>query len=45
MSVERPPSLFAGVEPLEVFVELLADLDTTPPPPSSMTASARRSAG
>ena len=26
MSVERPPSLFAGVEPLEVFVELLADL-------------------
>jgi signal transduction histidine kinase len=31
MSVERPPSLFAGVEPLEVFVELLADLeaDTT----------------
>jgi signal transduction histidine kinase len=28
MSVERPPSLFAGVEPLEVFVELLADLDT-----------------
>jgi signal transduction histidine kinase len=28
MSVDRPPSLFAGVEPLEVFVELLADLDT-----------------
>ena len=28
MSVERPPSLFAGVEPLEVFVELLAELDT-----------------
>jgi signal transduction histidine kinase len=28
MSPERPPSLFAGVEPLEVFVELLADLDT-----------------
>ncbi|MGI8711954.1 MAG: GAF domain-containing protein, partial [Solirubrobacteraceae bacterium] len=28
MSVERPPSLFAGVEPLEVFVELLADLNT-----------------
>ncbi|MGH2858416.1 MAG: GAF domain-containing sensor histidine kinase [Solirubrobacteraceae bacterium] len=28
MSVERPPSLFAGVEPIEVFVELLADLDT-----------------
>ena len=27
-AVERPPSLFAGVEPLEVFVELLADLDT-----------------
>jgi nitrate/nitrite-specific signal transduction histidine kinase len=26
--VERPPSLFAGVEPLEVFVELLAELDT-----------------
>jgi nitrate/nitrite-specific signal transduction histidine kinase len=28
VSVERPPALFAGVEPLEVFVELLADLDT-----------------
>jgi signal transduction histidine kinase len=28
VSVERPPSLFAGVEPLEVFVELLAELDT-----------------
>jgi len=28
MSVERPAALFAGVEPLEVFVELLADLDT-----------------
>jgi len=28
MSVERPPALFAGVEPLEVFVELLAELDT-----------------
>ncbi len=28
MSVERTPSLFAGVEPLEVFVELLAELDT-----------------
>jgi nitrate/nitrite-specific signal transduction histidine kinase len=28
LSVERPPALFAGVEPLEVFVELLADLDT-----------------
>jgi signal transduction histidine kinase len=27
VSIERPPSLFAGVEPLEVFVELLADLD------------------
>ena len=27
-STERPPSLFAGVEPLEVFVELLAELDT-----------------
>jgi nitrate/nitrite-specific signal transduction histidine kinase len=27
VSVERPPSLFAGVEPLEVFVELLAELD------------------
>ncbi len=24
----RPPALFAGVEPLEVFVELLAELDT-----------------
>ncbi len=28
MSAGRPPSLFAGVEPLEVFVELLAELDT-----------------
>src|SRR2546421_6631926 len=28
LSEERPPSLFAGVEPLEVFVELLADIDT-----------------
>jgi len=28
VSVERTPSLFAGVEPLEVFVELLAELDT-----------------
>jgi signal transduction histidine kinase len=28
VTVERPPSLFAGVEPLEVFVELLAELDT-----------------
>jgi signal transduction histidine kinase len=27
-AAERPPSLFAGVEPLEVFVELLADIDT-----------------
>ncbi len=32
MSVERPRSLFAGVEPLEVFVELLADLDTDDSP-------------
>jgi nitrate/nitrite-specific signal transduction histidine kinase len=32
MSVGRPPSLFAGVEPLEVFVELLADLDTDDSP-------------
>jgi signal transduction histidine kinase len=28
MSADRPAALFAGVEPLEVFVELLADLDT-----------------
>ena len=28
MTLERAPSLFAGVEPLEVFVELLADIDT-----------------
>jgi signal transduction histidine kinase len=28
VSPERPPALFAGVEPLEVFVDLLADLDT-----------------
>jgi signal transduction histidine kinase len=28
VSVERPPSLFAGVEPLEVFVDLLAELET-----------------
>ena len=28
MSPERPAALFAGVEPLEVFVELLADLPT-----------------
>jgi signal transduction histidine kinase len=27
----RPPALFAGVEPLEVFVELLAGIDTEPP--------------
>jgi signal transduction histidine kinase len=27
-SSERPPALFAGVEPLEVFVELLAEIDT-----------------
>ncbi len=32
MSVERPRALFAGVEPLEVFVELLADLDTDDSP-------------
>jgi signal transduction histidine kinase len=25
---DRPPALFAGVEPLEVFVELLAEIDT-----------------
>ena len=29
---ERPAALFAGVEPLEVFVELLADLDTDTAP-------------
>lgn len=28
LPLERPPALFAGVEPLEVFAELLADLDT-----------------
>jgi signal transduction histidine kinase len=28
VSTERPAALFAGVEPLEVFVELLADLPT-----------------
>jgi nitrate/nitrite-specific signal transduction histidine kinase len=28
VSVDHPRSLFAGVEPLEVFVELLADLDS-----------------
>ncbi len=27
-SAERPAALFAGVEPLEVFVELLAEIDT-----------------
>ncbi len=27
-ATDRPAALFAGVEPLEVFVELLADLDT-----------------
>jgi signal transduction histidine kinase len=27
-TVDRPPALFAGVEPLEVFVELLAEIDT-----------------
>src|SRR3984957_7420518 len=32
VSVEHPRSLFAGVEPLEVFVELLADLDTDDSP-------------
>ena len=32
MSAGRPPSLFAGVEPLEVFVELLAELDSDDPP-------------
>jgi signal transduction histidine kinase len=28
LTSDHPPSLFAGVEPLEVFVELLADIDT-----------------
>jgi signal transduction histidine kinase len=28
LSVDRAPSLFAGVEPLEVFVELLSEVDT-----------------
>src|ERR1022692_506815 len=28
VNVERPAALFAGVEPLEVFVDLLADIDT-----------------
>jgi signal transduction histidine kinase len=32
VSIERPPSLFAGVEPLEVFVELLAELDSDDSP-------------
>jgi nitrate/nitrite-specific signal transduction histidine kinase len=32
VSVDHPRSLFAGVEPLEVFVELLADLDTDDSP-------------
>jgi signal transduction histidine kinase len=32
VSVERPPSLFAGVEPLEVFVELLSELDSDDSP-------------
>ncbi len=27
-AIDHPPSLFAGVEPLEVFVELLAELET-----------------
>ncbi len=27
-ATEPPPTLFAGVEPLEVFVDLLADIDT-----------------
>jgi signal transduction histidine kinase len=30
ISTARTPSLFAGVEPLEVFVELLSDIDTDP---------------
>src|SRR5580693_5274422 len=32
VNVEHPRTLFAGVEPLEVFVELLADLDTDDSP-------------
>jgi signal transduction histidine kinase len=28
--MDRTPALFAGVEPLEVFVELLAEIDTDP---------------
>jgi signal transduction histidine kinase len=31
-AIDRPPSLFAGVEPLEVFVELLAEIDTDTSP-------------
>ncbi len=31
-AADRPPSLFAGVEPLEVFVELLAEIDTETSP-------------
>jgi signal transduction histidine kinase len=31
-TVDRPATLFAGVEPLEVFVELLADIDTETSP-------------
>jgi len=30
VSTGRTPALFAGVEPLEVFVELLAEIDTDP---------------
>jgi signal transduction histidine kinase len=30
VSAGRTPALFAGVEPLEVFVELLAEIDTDP---------------
>jgi signal transduction histidine kinase len=32
VSVDHPQALFAGVEPLEVFVELLADLDSDDSP-------------
>src|SRR5947208_15435853 len=31
-AVDRPPALFAGVEPLEVFVELLADIESETSP-------------
>jgi signal transduction histidine kinase len=31
-TVDRPAALFAGVEPLEVFVELLAEIDTDTSP-------------